>query len=90
MMALQISPEIERLDGLGRPWATKLKGFVFATLARLPFGQFSTENSQTWLGSKDNITELVQSISVGKEGQITCMRHKGTSKTCDKEIRLGS
>ena len=46
MVALQISPKIESLYRLGR-LATKLKGFVwnFATFARLPFGQFSTENS---------------------------------------------
>ena len=46
MVALQISPTIESLYGLGRE-ATKLKGFVwnFATFARLPFEQFSTENS---------------------------------------------
>ena len=52
MVALQISPKIESLYGLGRQ-ATKLKGFVwnFATFEILPFEQFSTENSQTWLGS---------------------------------------
>ena len=52
MVAFQISPKIESLYGLCRQ-ATKLKGFVwnFATLARLPFEQFSAENSQTWLGS---------------------------------------
>ena len=52
MAALQMSPKIESLCGLGRQ-ATKLKGFVlnFATFARLPFEQFSAENSQTWLGS---------------------------------------
>ena len=46
MVALQISPKIESLHGLGRQ-ATKLKGFVwnFATFARLPFEQFSAENS---------------------------------------------
>ena len=51
MIALQISPKIESLYGLGGQ-ATKFRGFVwkFATFARLPFGQFSTENSQTWLG----------------------------------------
>ena len=44
MVALQISPKIESLYGLGRQ-ATKLKGFVwnFATFARLPFKQFSAE-----------------------------------------------
>ena len=48
MIALRISPKIESLYGLGRQ-AKKLKGFVwnFATFARLPFGQFSAENSQT-------------------------------------------
>ena len=48
MIALQISPKIESLYGLDRQ-ATKFKGFVwnFPTFARLPFGQFSTENSQT-------------------------------------------
>ena len=48
MIALQISPKIESLYGLGRQ-ATKFKGFVrnFPTFASLPFGQFSTENSQT-------------------------------------------
>ena len=52
MIALQISPKIESLYGLSRQ-ATNFKGFVwnFATFARLPFGQFSTENSQTRLGS---------------------------------------
>ena len=46
MVAFQISPKIESLYGLGRQ-ATKLYGFVwnFATLARLPFDQFSAENS---------------------------------------------
>ena len=46
MVALQISPKIEILYGLGRQ-AKKLLGFVWhwATFARLPFGQFSTENS---------------------------------------------
>ena len=46
MIALQISPKIESLYGLGRQ-ATNFKGFVwnFATFARLPFGQLSTENS---------------------------------------------
>ena len=47
MAALQISPKIfESLYGLGRQ-TTKLSGFVwnFATFARLPFGQFSAENS---------------------------------------------
>ena len=46
MVALQISPKIESLYGLGRQ-ATKLQGFVwkFATFARLPSGQFSVENS---------------------------------------------
>ena len=44
MIALQISPKIESLYGLGRQ-ATKYKAFVwnFATFARLPFGQFVTE-----------------------------------------------
>ena len=48
MIPLQISHEIESLYGLGRQ-ATNFKGFVwnFATFTRLPFGQFSTENSQT-------------------------------------------
>ena len=48
MIALQISPEMESLYGLGRQ-AKKFKGFVwnFPTFASLPFGQFSTENSQT-------------------------------------------
>ena len=48
MIAFQISLKIESLYGLGRR-AKKLQGFVwnFATFARLPFGQFSTENSQT-------------------------------------------
>ena len=59
MIALQISRKIESLYqepmtwapglyGLGRQ-ATNFKGFVwnFATFARLPFGQFFTENSQT-------------------------------------------
>ena len=46
MVALQISPKIESLHGLGRQ-AKKLQVFVwnFATFARFPFGQFSTENS---------------------------------------------
>ena len=46
MVALQISPKIESLYGLGRQ-ATKLSGFVwnFATLARLPFEQLSAESS---------------------------------------------
>ena len=44
MVALQISPKIESLYGLGRQVK---KGFVwsFATFARFPFEQFSTENS---------------------------------------------
>jgi len=48
MIVLQISPKIESLYGFCGP-ATKYKGFVrnFATFARLPFGQFATENSQT-------------------------------------------
>ena len=50
MIALQISPKIESLYAVwfGRQ-ATKFRGFVwnFATIARFPFGQFSTENSQT-------------------------------------------
>ena len=52
MLALQISPKIESLYGLGRQ-ATKLLSFVwnFATFARLPFDQFAAENSKTWLGS---------------------------------------
>ena len=52
MIALQISPKIVSLYGLGRQ-ATKYKAFVwnFATFAGLPFGQFFTENSQTLLGS---------------------------------------
>ena len=46
MVAFQISPKIVSLYGLGRQ-TTKLKGFVwnFATLARLPFEQFSAESS---------------------------------------------
>ena len=54
MVAPQISPEIESLNGsgdgllygLGRQ-TKKLEGFVwnFATFARFPFGHFSTENS---------------------------------------------
>ena len=46
MVALQISPKIKRLYGLGRQ-ATKLLGFVwnFATFVRLPFEQVSAENS---------------------------------------------
>ena len=46
LIALQISPKIESLYGLGRQ-AKKLEGFVwnFATFARFPFGQSSTENS---------------------------------------------
>ena len=51
MMALQISPKIESLYGLGRQ-ATKYKIlrvlWYFATFDRLPFGQFSAENSQTF------------------------------------------
>ena len=52
MIALQMSPKIESLYGLGRQ-ATNFKGFVwkFPTFTRLPFGQFSAENSQTWLSS---------------------------------------
>ena len=48
MIALQISPKIESLYGLGRQ-AKKSSGLVWncATFARLRFGQFSTENSQT-------------------------------------------
>ena len=48
MIAFQISLQIESLYGLGRQ-AKKLYGFVwdFATFARLPFGQFFAENSQT-------------------------------------------
>ena len=51
-IALQILPKRESLYGLVRH-ATKFKGFVWrlATFARLPFGQFCNENSQTWLGS---------------------------------------
>ena len=46
MVALQLTPKIESLYGLGRQ-AKKLQGFVwnFATFARLPFEQFSAENS---------------------------------------------
>ena len=54
MIPLQISPEIEvtSLYGLGRQ-TKKLQAFVsnFVTFARLPFGQFSAENSETLLGS---------------------------------------
>ena len=52
MVALQMSPKIESLYGLGRQ-AKKLQGFVwnFATFARLPFGQFFAENSYIWLSS---------------------------------------
>ena len=48
MIALQISPKIESLCGWDRQ-AKNFKGFVwnFPTFARLPYGQFSTENSQT-------------------------------------------
>ena len=48
MIALQISPKIESLYKLGRQ-ATNFEGFVwsFPTFAGLPFGQFSSENSQT-------------------------------------------
>ena len=48
MIALQITPKVESLYGLGRE-ATKLLGFVwnFATFGRLQFGQFSAGNSQT-------------------------------------------
>ena len=40
------------MHGLGRE-ATQLQGFVwiFATFARLSFGEFSAENSKTWLCS---------------------------------------
>ena len=60
MVVLQISPKIESLYGLGRQ-AQKLKGFVwnFTTFARFPFGQFSTENSSTWLGSFSFINSSV-------------------------------
>ena len=53
MVALQISPKIESLYGLGRQATKFYKGFVrnFATFEILPFKQFSTENSQTWLDS---------------------------------------
>ena len=44
MVALQISPKIESLNGLGRQ-ATKRFLWNFATFARLPFGRFSAENS---------------------------------------------
>ena len=46
MVALQISPKIESLYGLGRQ-ATKLLGFVwnFAIFVTLQFEQFSAENS---------------------------------------------
>ena len=46
MVALQISPKIESLYGLGRQ-AKNLQGLVwnFSNFARFPFGQFSTENS---------------------------------------------
>ena len=48
MIAPQISPKIENLNGLSRQ-ATKFYRFVryFSTFARLPFGQFSDESSQT-------------------------------------------
>ena len=47
MIAFQISLKLESLYGLGRQ-AKKLQGFVwnFATFVRLPFEQFSCENSQ--------------------------------------------
>ena len=67
MVALQISPKIESLYGLGRQ-AKNLQGFVwnFATFARFPFGQFSTENSLTWLGSVSfiNISVLMFRFSI--------------------------
>ena len=47
MVALQITPKIESLYGLGRK-AKKLSGFLswnFATFARLAFEKFSAENS---------------------------------------------
>ena len=46
MVVLQISPKLESIYGLCRQ-AKKLLGFVwnFATFARLPFKQFSAENS---------------------------------------------
>ena len=61
MIAFQISLKIESLYGLGRQ-AKKLQGFVwnFATFARLPFGQFSTENSQKidWVAFHSAIFQL--------------------------------
>ena len=57
MIALQILPKIESLYGLGGQ-STKFQGFVwnFATFSRLPFGQLSTENSQTWWVAFHTIT----------------------------------
>ena len=67
MVALQISPKIESLYGLGRQ-ATKLEGFVwnFATFLRFPFEQFSAENSLTWLGgfSFSNISVVMFRFSI--------------------------
>ena len=57
MIALQISPKIQSLYGF-----RKFRGFVwnFATFARLPFGQFSTENSQSpdWVAFHSVIFQL--------------------------------
>ena len=63
MVALQISPKLQSLYGLGRQ-ATKLQGFVwnFITCARLPFGKFSAENSYARLGSFSFINISVQMI----------------------------
>ena len=43
MVALQISPKIESLYGLGRQATTDL--YDFGTFPKLPFVQFSAENS---------------------------------------------
>ena len=53
MVALQISPKIENLYGLGRQATKSNKNLygILQTFARLPFKRLSAENSQTWLGS---------------------------------------
>ena len=61
MIALEISPQLDSLYGLDRQ-VTKLYGFVWnlATFARLPFEQFSTENSSTWLSKEKRLRHTAQ------------------------------
>ena len=90
MIALQISPKIKSLYGLGRQ-ATKFEGFVicmeFATFARLPFGQFSAKTLKLdRVAFQSNISEMFR-LDFQSNQNINSSQSSNVHKTKENSYR---